>query len=824
MNTWLRDLRHGVRQLAHRPGFAAAAIGSLALGIGLNVTLFSVVNAVLLRDTAIERADRLVEIYSGISKDYPQLTTSYPDLLDIRRGAPALTGVAGNAYVRGIVSPGGRPSLATGEAVTENYFDVLGIRPALGRGFRPEENVTPGAEPVIVISHGFWQRNLGGRADVLGQTLKLSGLEYTIVGVAPSDFTGTLPGIPTEFWVPVMMVEQLVFSGVSASTDVNPGTTRLDKRGTRWLFVKGRLGEARTIEEARAQTEAVYARLRNEHPNTNENVTASVLPASSVRFHPMLDRYMRAASAGLLVAVGLVLLIACANVANLLLARAASRQREFAIRAAVGASRWRILQQLLSEGIVLAAAGGGLGLLIAWWAGRALIGFGGDVLPMPIAFDFSIDRTVLWFAVGASAATAVLFGLAPAWSSSRPELVPALKASAEGDRRRRIGMKDVLVVGQLALSLVLLVAGALLGRGLLAARGTDLGYDPRPVSSLSFNLQMNGYDVKRADTLRVGAVQALRALPGVVAVSHASRLPLAPDINVNGIRVPGHHSEKDEDTPVDTVTIGADYFKTVGIPIVSGRAFTEDEVTSDRNVAIVNETLARQFWPDGSAVGRLIYRGSFATKPFEIVGIARDHKVRSVGEAPRPYLHLPAGPSQAIELVVRTTTPPESALPMLRQALWGLEPDIVFTEDVPAEQVAATTIAPTRIGAMVLGAFGALALLLAGVGLYGVVAYSVSRRTREVGIRMALGAERRAVLRLILAQGACLAGAGVVLGAIASVGVGRVLESLLYGVSAFDPIAYAAAAGVLLFAAAMANVIPALAASRVDPVRALRSE
>jgi macrolide transport system ATP-binding/permease protein len=824
VNTLLRDLRHGVRQLVHRPGFAATAIASLALGIGLNVSLFSVVNAVLLRQTAIARPDRLVEIYSGLSQDYPQLTTSYPDLLDIRSGASALTGVAANSYVRGIVSPGGRPSLATGEAVTDNYFDVLGIRPALGRGFRPEENVAPGASAVIVISHGFWQRNLGGRADVLGTALKLSGLEYTIVGVAPPDFTGTLPGIPTEFWVPVMMVEQLVFAGAQASTELDPGKTRLDRRGMRWLFVKGRLADGRSIEEARAQIEAVYARLRKQHPTTNDKVTASVVPATSVRFHPMLDRYMRAASAGLLVAVGLVLLIACANVANLLLSRAASRQREFAIRAAVGASRFRIVQQLLSEGIVLAVAGGGLGVLIAWWVGRALSGFGTDIFPVPITFDFSIDRTVLWFAVAASVATALLFGLAPAWSSSKPELVPALKASAEGDRRRRIGMKDVLVVGQLALSLVLLVAGALLGRGLLAARGTELGYDPRPVSSLSFNLKMNGYDVKRADAFRVGALQTLRSLPGVVAVSIASRLPLAPDINIDGIRVPGHHSAKDEDTPVDSVSVGADYFKVVGVPIISGRPFTEDDVVNERNVVVVNETLARQYWPDGSALGRLIYLGSFTTKPFEIVGIARDHKVRSVGEAPRPYLHVPARPSQAIGLVVRTTTAPASALPMLREALWTLEPDIVFTEDVPAEQVAAATVAPTRIGAMVLGAFGALALLLAGVGLYGVVAYSVSRRTREVGIRMALGAERRTVLRLILAQGGRLAIVGVGLGAIASAGVGQLLKSLLYGVSGFDPIAYSAAAGVLLFAACIANLVPALAAARVDPVRALRSE
>ena len=827
MNTFLQDLRHGVRNLIGQPGVAAAAIGSLALGIGLNVAIFSVVNAVLLRGQPLRQPDRLVEIYSGMSQDYPQLTTSYPDFQDIARGADALEGLTGSSYVRGIMASAGRGTLVTGEAVTANYFDLLGIPLEHGRGFRADENVVPDASPVIVVSHGLWQRTLGGSAAVIGQPLKISGHDYTVIGVASREFTGLLPGIAADFWVPLMMVDRFVFSGMQASTDTDPGTTRLTQRGRRWLLVKGRLKDGRTIEQARAQIDTIYARLRSEYPATNKDVTASVVPASSVRFHPMLDGYFRAASGGLFAAVGLVLLIACGNVASLLLARASARRREFAVRAAIGASRSRLIRQLLSESLVLAAAGGAGGVLIAWWVTRALQTLTStDVFPIRVAFDFSIDGAVLAFAVGASLVTAVVFGLAPAWSASKPELVPALKASAEGDERTRWSLRDGLVIGQLALSMVLLVIGALLGRGLLAAYATDLGYDPRPLSSLSFNLSMNGYDSARAGALQDRAIAALQALPGVTAVSTASRLPLAPDINVEGIKIRGHHAPTDQSTPVDYVSVGVDYFETVGVPIVEGRAFTEDDVAQDRPVAIVNETFARQYWPGASAVGRQIFTGDdFAGTPMEIVGVARDHKVRSVGEAPRPYLHAPAGgDSVSVSLVVRTSTPPASALPTLRQALWSIEPDIVFTEDVPAKEIADTTVLPTRIGAIVLGAFGALALLLAAIGLYGVVAYSVSRRTREVGIRMALGAQRGEILRTMAARGSRLAIIGLVIGGLLATAAGNLLESMLYGVSAVDAVAFSAAAAVMLLVAGLANLIPAAGATRVDPVRALRSE
>jgi putative ABC transport system permease protein len=382
----------------------------------------------------------------------------------------------------------------------------------------------------------------------------------------------------------------------------------------------------------------------------------------------------------------------------------------------------------------------------------------------------------------------------------------------------------VLVLGQVTLSTVLLVAGALLARGLVAAQRTDLGYDPRPLSSLTFNLGMNGYDDARAAALEERALQTLRALPGVVSVATATRLPLSPEINMDGIRIQGHHSAEEQETLIDTTSVGPEYFTTVNVPIVAGRAFTRDDVARDRKVVIVNETFARQYWPGGNALGQRVYRGGYHTPPWEIVGIARDHKVRSVGENPRPYLHVPDSPDRTIGLVVRTATPADASLPTLRSALWSLEPDIVFTEDVPAAHVAATTVLPTRIGALVLGAFGLLALLLAAIGLYGVVAYSVSRRTREIGIRMALGAPRAVVLRVLATRGVAVAVGGLLLGGLIGAGVGRLLSALLYGVSAFDLVAFVIAAAVLLGITSIANLVPIVSAMRIDPVRALRSE
>jgi predicted permease len=826
MEHFVHDLGHGLRLLLRRPGFAAAAVLSLGLGIGLNTTLFSVVNAVLFRPTAVGDPDRLVEIYSSASAELPHFTTSYPDYLSILEGTDVFQGVAGHSFVRGILSTGGKPALTMGEAVSANYFDVLGVRPARGRGFLPEENVGEGQHPVLVMGHGMWRGRFGGRTDIVDQTVVVSGVAYTVVGVAPAGFSGVIPGLQPEFWVPVTMVDRLSFGGVQATTDNDPGTTRIQQRGNRWLFLKGRLAEGRSVEEAQAQVETVFARLRTEYPTTNDRTKGTVMPAAGIRFHPMLDGYVKGASAVLLTAVGLVLVIACANVANMQLARGASRTRELALRAAVGASRARLVRQLSSESLVLAVSGGALGILVALGATRLLAGLPADALPLPLHFDLRVDGTVLAFAALVSLATTALFGILPAWTASRPSLVPSLKASAtgEGPLRRRVTLSDALVVAQLALSLVLLVAGALLTRGLLAARGTDLGFDPTPLSSLQFNLQMNGYDEERALAFRKRVVAELAALPGVAAVALASRPPLAPDINMEGIRIQGRHQADEEPTPIDAVSVGPDYFTTIGVPILEGRSFTDDDVLSSKKVVIVNQAFAKRYWPGRSALGQLVHTSGFGQPPHEIVGVARDHKVRSVGEQATPYMHLPATRSTRVALLVRTHAPSKAALPSLRTAVLKLEPDVVFTEDAPAAEVAATTLAPTRIGAVLLAAFGSLALLLAAVGLYGVISYSVTLRTREMGVRMALGAQRADVLRLVLGQGSRLALVGVGVGALLAALVGSVFSALLYGVSALDPLAYAVAASVLLAVAAAANLVPALTAARVEPMRALRNE
>ena len=818
----VRDIVFGARQLRRQPAFAVTAIASLALGIGLTTTLFSIVNGVLFKQAPVASRGTLVELYTGLRSDFPQMTTSYPDYLAIREGVSAFAGVAGSGYVRGILSADAQPQLVMGEAVTPNYFDVLGIGVARGRGFGSVEETAPLGAPVVVLSHGLWQRRFGGSADAIGSSIRLSGYEYTIVGVAPAAFTGTIPGFRADFWVPVAMVERFVFGGIQATADNDPGKARLDRRGTRWLFVKGRLAEGRTIPEARAQVDAVFTRLQSEYPITNDKVTGNIVPASGVRFHPFVDGYVRLAGTALMAAVSIVLLIACANVAGMLLARGAARRREFAVRAALGASRVRIVTQLLSEGLVLAAAGGAGGVLVAIWATRTLanLGLGTSVLPVPISFDYTIDRTVLLFALAASIGTALVFGLGPALSSSKLDLVPAIKDTSEGTGRRGGRTREVLVVGQVALSLLLLVTATLLSRGLLAARTTDVGFDPDHIASLSFNLQMNGYDVARATALRTRALESLRALPGVEAAAITSRVPLASDINVTGVRVDGF----DDEALIDVAAIGDQYFEAVGVPILSGRGFTLDDVEHRRRVAVVNETMARQFWPGSSPLGRRIFPEGAQSAAFEVVGVARDHNVRSVGEAPRPYLHLPAEPERGIGLVVRTTMPAAAALPMLREAIKTLEPSVVFTEDTTAAQIAAATMAPTKVAAYASAAFGGLALLLAAVGLYGVIAYVVSRRTREIGIRMALGAKRGQVLRLVMQQGGRLAAAGIALGVLASAGAARLLGALLYGVSGIDPVAYASAVAILLLVAGIANMVPALSAARVDPAKALRGE
>ena len=681
--------------------------------------------------------------------------------------------------VRGIVTTEGRSDVVTGEVVTANYFEVLGVRPVLGRGFHSEEDATEGTHPVMVLSHGLWQRRLGGDPDVVGKSLRLSGVDYNIIGVAPETYTGTIPGIRPEYWVPTAMVENLTFNGIQSNSFDEPDKTRRERRGTRWLFVKGRLAPGASVEEAQAQVSTVFARLTQEYPDTNEDMKAAVLGRSSVRFHPMVDNILATAGAVLLAAVGMILMIACANVANMLLARAANRSREIAVRLSVGASRGRLVRQLMTESLVLATLGGVMGVALAYWAARVLSA-AQPPLPIPIKFAYELDTSVMAFAFLVSLATAVFFGLVPAFRASRPNLVRALKGEGIGiddPTKRRFTLSNALVVGQLAVSLVLLVAGALLTRGLVEAQRTEVGFDASRIASIGFNLQMN-------------------------------------------------NQTDDDVVPIDVVYVGEDYFRVTGIPIVYGRAFSEQDREGAPAVVIVNETMAERYWSEKSAVGELLYTGGPDGDPVEIVGVSRDHKVRTLGEEPRPYLHFARAqsPRRSTQILARTSGPAEAHLPALRDAILEVEPEIVFTEDSSASDIVEITLVPTRLGARLLGAFGGLALLLAAVGLYGVIAYAVSRRTHEVGLRMALGADASDVLAMILRQGMTLAVVGVVFGAVFAAVLARVLQALLYGVSSFDPLAYGLAALLLLAVAFAANLIPAWRASRVSPMAALRYE
>jgi putative ABC transport system permease protein len=828
MQDLLFDLRYGLRTLLRQPGFTLVAVCSLAIGIGLNTTIFSVVNAVLLKKMPVSEPERLVELYSSPSDEMPYLTTSYPDYVDLRDGADVFEGLAAHAMARGILYHDGKSELLMGEVVTANYFDVLGVTPRLGRSFLPQEDEVEGANPVALLSDSLWRSHFGSDPSVIGKTIRVSSIEYTVVGVVPETFTGTIPGLKPEFWTPTAMVEKLRFSGIQADTPSPSGNTRRERRGTRWLFVEGRLAPGRTVEEAQAQVATLFTRLQKDNPVTNEKVKGTVLPVSGVRFHPLVDGVLNQAGAVLLIAVGLVLLIACANVANMLLARAQNRSREIAVRLSVGASRVQLMRQLMTEALVLAGLGALVGIGLAAAAARALTLFQ-PPFPIPLEFAYDLDGTVVGYAIAISLATAVVFGLAPAYRATKPDLVPALKGSSAGSQsgtKRGSYLSKTLVVGQLAVSLVLLVAGTLLTRGLFQAQRTELGFDPDRLSALSFDLGMNNYTLEQAKAFQRELRERLEALPGIETVAMTSRMPLAPDINMESIRIPGQHRPEDDGTPIDATYVDARYFRAIGVPIVEGRAFDENDREGSPKVVIVNQAFAKRYWPNESALGKRIFTENFDGPSYEIVGVSRDHKIRSIGEEPRPYLQfaLAQSPTVLTNLLVRTSVSTDAALPMLEKEVHAMNPEIVFTERTTAREVVDVTLMPTRAGASLLAAFGGLALLLAAVGLYGVIAYSVSRRTREVGLRMAMGAKGSDVVKMILGSGLRLAGLGVAIGSLASAGVARVLESYLYGVSAVDPIAYLVAAFVLLAVAVVANLVPALRASRVSPMTALRYE
>lgn len=826
MERLTQDIRHALRGLRRSPGFTAVAVATLALGIGVNATIFSMVNAVLFRPLPVEAPAELVNVYGHTVTSSTHDAISYPNYLDYRAQATTLDGLVAHTNFFASASIDGSSELVVGEIVSDNYFQVLGVAPQLGRAFLPEETAAPGAGPVAVLSHPFWQSRFGGAPDVLGRTFRMNGVVYTVVGVAPQGFGGMFPATTVQMWIPLGMVDQVEPLGNNRRTSSVGGESRLEQRGLHFLWLKGRMLDGVQLTQVRSEMEAIAARLATEYPESNERERVTVLATNDVAINPDFDGTVAPAGMVLLAAVGLVLLVACANLANMLLARVRSRRHEAAVRQAIGASRGLLVRSLMTESLLLALAGGVVSVALTLW----LTGFLGRFqpgLPIDLSLEIAPDWRVLVFTFAVAVGAGLAFGLVPALRASRVDLVPALKDPGEtgtGTRGpKRIELRDALVVSQVAFSLLLLVLGALLSRSLVAAAKVDLGYEADRTAFLAMPLEMNGYDRASGAALVENAKRQILGVPAVEAVGMASRVPLSLNNNGFGIYIDGHPmTEADRPIGLDGASVDEDYFDALGLRIVAGRGI-EPQDRENRAVVVINETMARLYWPGEDPLGRS-FRLSRDGDPVQIVGIVEDYKVDTPGEGPKPYLHRPLSARPLyVNYVVRTATPAAPLVPTLEREVRTLDPDLVFLDTGTFGDLAAIRMLPIRVGAWLIGLFGILALLLAAIGLYGVIAFSVSRRVREIAIRKALGAKASAVLGLVMRHGMVLVAVGGLVGAALAAAAARLLSSVLL-VGAFDPVSFAVALLVLAAVAAIANWVPARRAARVDPMVVLRGE
>ena len=815
-----RDARYALRVLARQPGFSAIAVVSLALAIGLNTAIFSVINAVLLRPLPVDRPDRLVAIFTSADSGDPYSSSSYADYADLAASNSTLDGLAAHTLMFVGVDERETTRMRLGEIVSANYFQVLGVPLVAGRGFGPGDD-RPGAPPAAVISAAMWRHEFGGDPNAVGRALSIRGRPYTIVGIAPETFGGLASGISAELWVPIGCVEDVEPVGMIDSTP-SPGSNRIERRGQRWLFLTARLKADATISQANANLSALMTDLARRYPESNGNRRLSLLPAADVRIHPELDAALAPGAAVLMIAVGLVLLVACANLASLLLARAFDRSREMAIRLAVGASRADLVRQLLAESVLLAVAGGAVGLGLASWATRTIAAIRPPV-DVGVSFDLTPDARVFGFAVVLAVATAMFFGWIPALRASRPNLVPSLKGGAGGGPVRRVDLRHALVAAQVALSLVLIVAGGLFLRSAIAAQRADIGVNSGRVVYATVNALKMYPERARALRFYDDGARQLEALPGITRVARATWVPLSLNHNTSIIEVPGiRGSAPDGGIEIDTADVSADYFRVLDVPLLAGRAFDSRDTDASARVAIVSEAAARRYWPGRDPIGQ-----PFRVRNddlYTVVGVSRDYAVRAIGETPRPIVHFAIDQTKPgyVTLLARTGRPAEEFVAPVRRTLVALDPHAVIVDLQPLGSLVSATLFPVRAGAAVLAGLSILALVLATMGLYGVIAFNVSRQTREIGIRMALGAGERRVVRQVIVEGLLLVGAGGVVGVLAAGLAGRILASALYGVSAFDGITWTIALATLIVAAVVAAFVPARRAAAVDPMTALR--
>ncbi len=808
-------LRHNVtlafRRLRSSPGFTAAAIVTLALGIGANATVFSLVNAVVFRPFGVERQNELVSLNMRTSKaQFP--TLSYLDYKDYRDRNTVLSGLAMYRFIAVNLSRGGAGNLRLwGYEVSGNYFDLLGVQAIRGRVLHPDDDVKRGGHPVAVIDYSCWQSRFGGDPDIAGKKVKIAGMDYTIVGVTPPAFIGTELIYTPEIFVPLAMADQ-----------IEQGAW-LDDRGNDNGLVVGRLKPGVSLKSAEAAMNTIATQLGREHPKEDAGVSIALSPPG------MAGNFLRGAitgfSAVLMAVAGMVLLIACVNLASLLLARAADRRKETAIRLALGASRGQLLRQLLTESLILSIAGGAAGILLAWWL-NDLVNVWRPPVDVPVIPHVAMDTRVLLFTAVVALLTALLFGLAPALESSRASLAGAMKNDAPAERLRRLNLRDILVAAQVALSVVLLVGSVLVVRSLQHALSLNLGFDPQHAAVLSYDFAAQGYDEERGRQFQRRLLDKVRSMPGIEAAGVIDGLPLTLNISNSGVLFEGKPEPRAGDVPTANMYfITPGYLRAAGTRLLAGRDLDQRDGKDAPPVALINEAFARQLLPGENPIGKR-FRHRTDGKWIQIAGVVEDGKYRSLGETPSPTVFEPMEQvwTTGQTLVARSPLPEAETVRVMRRAVAELDPSLTVFSDGSLASALGLALFPAKLVAVVLASFGLLAVVLAATGVYGIMAYAVSRRTREIGIRMALGAAPSQVARVVLRRTALLLAAGITIGFALAFATGKFFGQILYGVSAHDPFTYLCAIALMAMVAFVACWAPARRAIRLDPLKALRME
>jgi macrolide transport system ATP-binding/permease protein len=811
LETLGKDVGYALRALRKSPGFTLVAILTLAFGMGINTTIFSFFYTLVLRPLPVKDPGSIVNAYRTVKNESRYGVFSYSEYIYYRDHAGSFSGLAASAGARMTLSgKDGAGETVHAALVSGNYYSLLGEAAALGRTFRPEEDRTPGSHPVAVLSYDFWQRRFGGNPGLLGGTITLNSIPYTVVGIAQKGFGGVLPDSP-DLWVPSMMQGNAL-----------PGNDFLTNRNARWLGMVGRLKPGTRRDQAQAEINVLARRFSRAENGEREKVSILLTPGSFLTPAELGD--VLPVAILLIGAVSLILLIACANIANLLLARGAARQKEIGIRQALGASRSRVVRQLLTENLLLALAGGAAGLLLSIWGAAILARMIHPPGERGIHLNPNFDLGILGYTTLLSLLTGIACGLLPALRASKQSVVSTLKeeSRAFGQRVSRSTLRGALVMSQVASSLILLAGAGLLVRAMQRAQTVKLGFEAKDVLVVSADLQLHGYDARRSAAFERQVTERLGALPGVKSVGLAELVPLGTSFADTTFAVEGH--EPPPGAPQSYVgfnTISPGYFETLGIPIVRGRDFTPQDIAEDRHVAIINESLARRFWPGKDPIGK-----RFKGKTWEVVGVAKDARGTHLWSAEEPclyYPHLLAAQSPPVmNFLVRTRGNPAALMRLLPATVRSMDRGLLVSVQRLEDNVS-RWLWPSQMGALLSGALGLLAILLTTIGLYGVIAYAVTQRTDEIGIRVALGARGRDVLTLVLGQGMRLVGFGVAIGLPLSITGARLLAKFLYGLSPADGVTFAAVGLALGVIALLACYFPARRALRVDPMTALRS-